>query len=440
MAEITNVKSGSPAERAGLKVGDDILTINDKNLRDYIDYLYSSLQDELVLEYIDAETGEKKKKKISLNNEELGLDFSKIVFDHLKKCKNKCIFCFVDQQPKNSRPSLTVKDDDYRFSFLQGSFITLTNLSNTEKQRIIKEKLSPLYISVHATEPELRVKLMGNPRAGEIMHDLRELAQGGISFHLQLVLIPEVNDGEHLARSLDDLLSLGEAVESIGIVPVGLTGYRENLLDLKSYDKTSAQKIIEQVKDRQKNLDQGWRGNYIFLADEFYLLADQEPPKYEDYAEFPQLENGIGLTRLARDKYLEIKGDYKTETVHNDESVIIITSELGRKALCPVWLDLQEEAKVEVLTAKSNYLGGEVTVTGLLAGQDIIELLKHSKYRKGKVILPGIIFNQDRLTLDNYSLKELKEELSEFEIKVCEDIIDLMEVIYHGETNSGDSR
>lgn len=440
MAEIAYIRPDSPADRAGLKAGDDIISINSEELRDYIDYLFLSLNEELRIKYIDSDDDKIKNVCLTLENEDSGIGFSDIVFDGLKNCKNKCIFCFVDQQPSGSRETLVKKDDDYRFSFLQGSFITLTNLKDYEFERIKREKLSPLYVSVHATNPELREELMCNPRAGRIMEDLKELSEAGIHFHLQLVLIPGINDGKELERSLKDLTGLGENIESIGIVPVGLTGHRDNLPDLNSYDKESVEEVINIAGKWQKKLIEQEGYNYIYLSDEFYLISDENIPEKEHYNEFPQLENGIGMTRLELDNYKEIKDIYENRDLEINEEITIITSELGWLALKSFWKEinnLSENIKVEVI--KNKYLGGGVTVTGLLAAEDIFYGLSDNE-NSGILILPDIIFNDNGLTLDDYSIKDFKNTLDYDRICKASEIKEILEVIFDGTTdccNSG---
>ncbi len=435
MAEIAYIRPDSPAEKAGLKSGDKIISINNEKLRDYIDYLFLSLNEELDIKYLDLNDDKIKSVKIKLINEDAGIRFSDIVFDGLKKCKNKCIFCFVDQQPSGSRETLIKKDDDYRFSFLQGSFITLTNLNDYEFERIKQEKLSPLYISVHATEPELRKKLMCNPRAGKIIKDLKELAEAGIHFHLQLVLIPGINDGIHLEKSLKDLIKLGEAVESIGIVPVGLTGHRDNLPDLDSYNKDSALEVIEITNKWQNKLLNKKDYNHIYLSDEFYLLANKKIPDRDHYNEFSQLENGIGMTRLELDRYNEVKDNYVGKEITINKNLTIVTSELGWMALENFWKDISSlSEKINIKIIENKYLGGGVTVTGLLAAEDIIYGLSDEK-NNGILILPDIIFNDDGLTLDDYNIYDLNKILNYDKICKAEDLEDILEVIYHGKTD-----
>ncbi|MFW6382025.1 MAG: DUF512 domain-containing protein [Bacillota bacterium] len=435
MAEIAYIRPDSPAEKAGLKSGDKIISINNEKLRDYIDYLFLSLNEELDIKYLDSKDDKIKSVKIKLINEDAGIRFSDIVFDGLKKCKNKCIFCFVDQQPSGSRETLIKKDDDYRFSFLQGSFITLTNLNDYEFERIKQEKLSPIYISVHATEPELRKKLMCNPKAGKVMKDLKELAEAGIHFHLQLVLIPGINDGIHLEKSLKDLIELGEAVESIGIVPVGLTGHRENLPDLDSYNKDSALEVIEITNKWQNKLLNKKDYNHIYLSDEFYLIADKKIPDRDHYNEFSQLENGIGMTRLELDRYNEVKDNYVDKEIAITKNLTIVTSELGWMALESFWKDISSlSEKINIKIIENKYLGGGVTVTGLLAAEDIIYDLSDEK-NNGILILPDIIFNDDGLTLDDYNIYDLNKILNYDKICKAEDLEDILEVIYHGKTD-----
>ena len=438
MAEISYIRPDSPADNSALKIGDDIISINNEKLRDYIDYLFLSLNEELDIKYIDSVDNTEKKINLSLENEDSGIGFSDIVFDGLKNCKNKCIFCFVDQQPSGSRETLVKKDDDYRFSFLHGSFITLTNLKDFEMERIKREKLSPLYISVHATESELREKLMCNPRAGRIMEDLKELAEAGIHFHLQLVLIPGINDGKHLEKSLEDLTGLGETIESIGIVPVGLTKHRYNLPDLNSYDKESAKDVIEIVNRWQNKLLKETGFNYLYLSDEFYLLADKKIPDSEHYNEYPQLENGIGMTRLELDNYEDIQKSFENNDLSLNDSTTIVTSELGWLALKEFWEDINElSININIEVIENKYLGGGVTVTGLLAAEDIIYGLS-GKDNNGILVLPEIIFNDDGLTLDDYNIEDLKRELNYDEICKIDELRKIMEVIYNGTTDCCD--
>ena len=440
MAEIAYIRPDSPADRAGLKAGDDIISINNEELRDYIDYLFLSLNEKLKIKYIDSDDNRIKNISLALENEDSGIGFSDIVFDELKNCKNKCIFCFVDQQPSGSRETLVKKDDDYRFSFLQGSFITLTNLKDYEFERIKRERLSPLYISVHATKPELREKLMCNPRAGRIMEDLKELSEAGIHFHLQLVLIPGINDGEYLERSLKDLTDLGENVESIGIVPVGLTGHRKKLPDLNSYDKESAEAVIDIVNRWQNSLMEQEGYNYIYLSDEFYLISERGIPDKEHYNEFPQLENGIGMTRLELDNYKEIKDLYQDRNIEINKKITIVTSELGWLALKSFWKEINELSdNINIEVIKNKYLGGGVTVTGLLAAEDIFNGLS-DKEDSEILILPDIIFNDDGLTLDDYRISDFKNSLDYDKICKATEIREILEVIFDGTTNCCNSR
>lgn len=443
MVEIKRIIPGSPAKKAGLEAGLTIKSINGSEIRDYIDYLGEiSTSPRLELEVCRQEGENCRKIHISRETGRgLGIELDGIVYDGLKRCCNNCIFCFVDQQPEKVRDSLTVKDDDYRFSFLQGSFITLTNLTREDRQRIVRERLSPLYISVHSTNPALRAEIMRNPAAASIMEDLRFLAGAEIAFHLQLVLIPGYNDEEELVRTLNDLAGLEEAVLSLGIVPVGLTSHREKLPELESFTPRQAGRVIARVEKWQEENQETLLANSIFLADEFFLLTGKKIPDDDYYQDYPQLENGIGLTRLLRNNYRKVRKNYP-ERLAVGKSLALVTGILGRQALEPVTAELNEipGLEVKVIPVVNRFLGEQVTVTGLLAGEDIIETLQEKEISADLVILPEIIFNDAGLTLDGYDRAEIWEALSERKIKFCEDQGELLEVVFDDKAGGGNSR
>lgn len=442
MVEIKRIIPGSPAEKAGLEAGLTIKSINGSKIRDYIDYLGEiSTSPRLELEVCqpDAEDCQ----KIYLIQEAgsgLGIELDGIVYDRLKRCCNNCIFCFVDQQPEKVRESLKIKDDDYRFSFLQGSFITLTNLTGVDYQRIVRERLSPLYISVHTTNPALRAEMMGNREAGSIMKDLRFLAENKISFHLQLVVIPGYNDGSELISTLDDLAGLNQAVLSLGIVPVGLTSHRKNLPELESFTSRQARQLITIIENWQQENQETWLRDKIFLADEFFLMTGQQIPEDDYYQNYPQLENGIGLTRLLRDGYRELRQNYP-ERPAVGKSIALVTGILGKQALEPITENLRRipGLKVEVVPVDNRFLGEKVTVTGLLAGEDIIKRLQQEEISADLVILPEIIFNEAGMTLDGYNRSEIREALAEKEIVFCQGPGELLEVIFDDKAGCGNS-
>lgn len=432
MVKIENVIKDSTADRAGLNSRDKIITINGKKIKDYIDYLYQI--SEVIIE-LEIETEAGLRKKIELERkpgEELGIEFKEIIFDGLKQCKNNCIFCFVKQQPQNMRTSLNQMDDDYRFSFLQGSFVTLTNLSQNEIKRIVEKNLSPLNISVHTTNPELRVKMMKNPKAAEINRLLKLFQKNNIQFHTQIVLCPEYNDGKELDQTLKDLLELYPQLLSVGIVPVGLTKFRDGLADLRTMTEKEMRTALEQIEYWQKQAQAKYGENFIYAADEFYLKTDRKIPEAESYHSFPQLENGIGLTALLNE---ELKETAYPGSIKKDKKIAIMTSVLGKKALSGLEASLTDIKNLEFdfIVVKNNFFGETVTVTGLLTAQDLIsEIKKIAKAKYDKIIIPEIVLNDQMKFLDEVKKEDFIEELADYNLEFVSRIDDFMEVIVNG--------
>ncbi|MFW6001206.1 MAG: DUF512 domain-containing protein [Halanaerobium sp.] len=429
MVKIERIIPDSTADKAGIKSEDKIIAINGNKINDYIDYLYEISEANISLK-IKRKDGKVEEKKLERKlGEELGIEFKEIIFDGLKQCSNNCIFCFVKQQPKNMRNSLNQKDDDYRFSFLQGSFITLTNLKNKELERIIKKNLSPLNISVHTTNPELRVEMMKNPKAAKINEILNLLKKNGIQFHTQIVLCPGYNDKQELDRTLEDLIELYPAVLSIGIVPVGLTKYRDGLTALRTLSIKEMKQSLEQIKYWQNKAEERFGENFIYAADEFYLSSDSKLPAYEDYNDFPQLENGIGLTALIIERFKAID---LSEGINNKKKIALVTGELGAKALNYIVENLNKinNLKLELIAVKNRFFGESVTVTGLLTAQDIERKIKSIPEDKfDKIIIPAVVLNDENKFLDEVNFKEFIKNLEEYNIELVSDIDDLMEVI-----------
>lgn len=430
MIRIRAVEPGSIAEELEIFPGDYLLKIDGKEIRDYIDYQYGIAADFFVLtvEKADGEIWEIEIEKDA--DESIGLVFDDIIFDQLKLCKNNCLFCFVRQQPGGLRKSLLLKDDDYRFSFLQGSFITLTNLKEEDFKRIVDYNLSPLYISVHTTNPALRVEMMKNPQAGRIMEQLKYLAERGISYHTQLVLCPGYNDGTELDRSIKDLINLYPNVLSIGVVPVGLTEHRFNLPFLEKYTNSRAKESLAQVKEWQKKIKDLYGKNILYAADEFYFLANDSIPPVEEYHDFCQLENGIGLTRLLWEEFasLSLPESIPVKTVG------LITGILGNKALAPIVNRLQEIPGLDIYTipVENEFFGSSVTVTGLLTGQDIINKIKQLSNKPEYIIIPDIVLNPVGLFLDNLTVSDLIKEFPELKIYFVANLEEMLEVLLNG--------
>jgi putative radical SAM enzyme (TIGR03279 family) len=362
----------------------------------------------------------------------LGIEFKEIVFDGLKQCKNNCIFCFVKQQPQNMRKSLNQMDDDYRFSFLQGSFVTLTNLESKEIKRIIDKNLSPINISVHTTNPELRVEMMKNPKAAEINRLLKLFQKNNIQFHTQIVICPGYNDQAELDKTLANLLEFYPQILSIGVVPVGLTKFRDGLADLRTLTQSEMKNSLEQIKYWQQKAKDKYGENIIYAADEFYLNTNYELPDYEEYNDFPQLENGIGLTALMNEelKSVELSKD-KVKT----KKIAIMTSVLGKKALTNFSNKIKEIDKLdlEILVVKNNFFGETVTVSGLLTAQDLKNTIKKLKADYYDIIfIPKIVLNDQSKFLDEIKKEEFLEELSDYKIEFIDDLKELTEVIKNG--------
>lgn len=429
MVKIDRIIPDSTADKASIKSEDKIITINGNKIIDYIDYLYEISEPSISLKLKRADGKIEKKILERKLGEELGIEFKEIIFDGLKQCSNNCIFCFVKQQPENMRNTLNQKDDDYRFSFLQGSFITLTNLNNKELERIISKNLSPLNISVHTTNPELRVEMMKNPKAAKINKILTLLKKNGIQFHTQIVLCPGYNDKKELDRTLNDLMELYPAVLSVGIVPVGLTKHRDGLTDLRTLSKQEMKQSLEQIKCWQNKAEEKFGEKFIYAADEFYLSSDSELPDYKAYNDFPQLENGIGLTALLIEEFKNLE---LPEKINKKKNIALVTGELGADALNYIIKNINKIVNInlELIKVENEFFGESVTVTGLLTAQDIerkVRTIAEDKF--DMIVIPAIVLNDENKFLDEIKFKEFIKNLKEYNIELVHDIEDLMEVI-----------
>lgn len=408
---IKSIADGSPAQKAGILPLDILLKISGHEIADVLDYRFFQFEQKLKIEVL--RDGKKQIFKIRKEEfEELGLEFETYLMDTQHSCKNKCIFCFIDQMPKGMRKSLYFKDDDSRLSFLFGNYITLTNLNEHEIKRIIRMHISPINVSVHTTNPELRVKMMKNPNAGKSLAVLKKFDKVGISLNFQLVLCPGINDGAELERSLSDLLKL-KSVASIACVPVGLTKYREGLPQLKPYDKASAQVVIDTINGfGDENLIS--RGERIcYPSDEFYLLAGREMPDVEYYGDFLQLENGVGMWTL-------LKSECEKEIAQIDPTAvsprhISLASGLSAAPLVKYIVALCEEKfkdfRCEVYPIVNNFFGELITVAGLVTATDIKSQLV-GKDLGTELFIPSVMLKSDEdIFLDDISLSQLSENL-----------------------------
>ena len=403
---IAAVRTGSVAEELGLRPGDELLSINGHPLRDVIDYRFYGAEEEL--ELVIRRDGQRLVCLVERSyGEELGIEFVEPTFDGIRRCNNRCPFCFVDQLPRGMRRSLYVKDDDYRLSFLFGNFVTLTNLTEADWQRLAEQRLSPLYVSVHATDLALRRRLLGNPSAPDVLQQIRRLGELGIRVHAQIVLVPGLNDGEHLARTVADLAALHPTVQSIAVIPVGLTKHRPP--GLRPYTPDEARAIVAQVESWQRQYRARYSVGLVYAADEWYLLAGEEVPQAEEYDGFPQLENGVGLTRLLLDERLQITGGGLQVGKVTLVCGTLIAPVL--EALVADWGKSIAFPRSVVIPVENRFFGPTVTVSGLLVGRDVIEALRGRDL--GEVVfLPRAMFDAaGKRTLDDMSPAEIEERL-----------------------------
>lgn len=393
---ITAVQKGSPAAKAGLRPGDKLLTLNGKRLLDILDYHF--LTDASLLKFTVLRQA--KIKEFTVKNsyqEPLGLKFASSVFNTVKRCRNNCLFCFVDQLPPGLRSSLYLKDDDYRLSFLYGNFITLTNLTAKEVNRIVKLRLSPLYISWQATTRKVREKLMRIAGEDKAVEYLKVLDEAGLITHIQIVLCPGFNDGKELEKSLNFLAGF-KNIGSVGIVPVGLSYHRKSLTKLKPVTPQLAKELIAWVSQKQAEFKKRTGTNWVYLADEFYLLAGEKLPPDKAYDGYPQLENGIGI---ARNFLTEIKKGLKKlkeRKVRLAEPVTVITGTLSAGILKKAFQEIAKVTgiKFAVQAVTNRWLGKSITVTGLLSGADIANTVKEIK--SGTIFIPSVCLNAVSLT------------------------------------------
>ncbi|MGE5589995.1 MAG: DUF512 domain-containing protein [Bacillota bacterium] len=413
-ATVSSVEPGSPAAQVGLEPGDVIESINGRVLTDILEYRFQMAADRVVLS-IRKPDGRRVALELPAGAAEgFGIDFEDPLFDGIYTCDNKCVFCFVHQSPKKMRRTLYIMDDDYRLSFWHGHFVTLTNLSPEDVQRIVDQRMSPLNVSVHATEDDLREMLMGTPKARGVMRDLKMLIDAGIELNTQLVLCPSLNDGEHLDRSIQDLAGLYPGVLTVSAVPVGLTKHREKLFPLDPYTREQARATIAQIEAWQERLLKDLGTRLVFVADEFYSKAGLEVPPAEAYEGYPQLENGIGLLRQLLDDFAEVE-PLLPPALEEPRRVSAVT---GVSAASTVrWvvdrLNRIGGLQVDLTVVENDFYGHSVTVAGLLTGQDVLRALQGRDLGE-TVFLPEVMFRDGadkRVTLDEYDLDDLVREL-----------------------------
>ncbi len=411
--KIEGVAHGTPAEKAGLCPGMQLLLIDGHEINDGLDYEFHSSGGELEL-LVQEPFGEETK-SIHITKQEyepLGCEFASYLIDKQHRCKNNCVFCFVDQLPKGMREPLYFKDDDERLSFLFGNYITLTNLKPKEVDRIIDMRISPVNISVHTVNPELRVKMMGNRFAGEVLEYIPKLAEGGIQLNTQLVLCPGLNDGEELRRSIEWLAGFYPQIQSIAAVPVGLTKYRENLAQLRAYTQQEAAQQLAIMLEYGNRFKEEYGIRIVYPSDEWFLLAGQPIPTEEFYDGYMQLENGVGMWRLLEDEFTEAleQEDEEPAPAAADLVVGMLSAPLLQK-LAAMLEEKFPQVSLTVHPIVNDFFGHGITVTGLLTGQDIIAQLK-GKMHSGRLLLPAVLLRAEGdILLDDMTPEEIGEAL-----------------------------
>ncbi len=418
-AIIRRVLPNSLGEKHGLCEGDEILRINGREIKDYLDYMYLSANEEVEIRLSD--------RTVKINNEDyepLGLEFDTLLIDEPKSCRNKCIFCFIDQLPPNMRQSCYFKDDDYRLSFLQGNYVTLTNMSDADIDRIIEYNLPRINVSVHTTNPELRKKMLTNKNAGKIMEQIERFAEGGMMINCQIVLCRGYNDGAELERTISDLAQFGDCIESLSIVPVGITDHRAGLTELESFDAESSAEVIEAVEKWQKKFSDELGINFVYLSDEFYIMAGSEIPDYDEYDGFPQIENGVGLCASLGWEFEEALKDCGDKRVKTKKSVV--TGYLAYDFIKSLTEKLDGE-KINVYKIKNNFFGSKITVSGLVTGGDIISQLKGCELGETLLIPISMLRHDEDVFLDNTTVSDVERELKVKVVAVQNDGFELLE-------------
>ena len=409
--EISYVAPNSLAECAGLLPKDRILKVNGHEIHDILEYRYLISEPEVTLEILKSD-GSAEIITIENDYEDLGIEFTEALIDEAKSCKNKCIFCFIDQLPKGMRETVYFKDDDTRLSFLQGNYVTLTNVSDEELSRIISMHISPINISVHTTNPELRVRMLKNPNAAKIFDTMKLLAAHRISMNCQIVLCPDYNDKAELDRTIRDLESLYPYVLSCSVVPVGLTKCREGLCQLTPFNSVSSLKTVKQIEKYQREFRKKYGINLIYAGDEFYINAKLPIPKPSEYDGFPQIENGVGLIASMQEEFDEAITLVKPKNY--PRNVAIATGEIACdfiKTLSERLTALCKGLKITVFPIKNDFFGGGVTVSGLVTAGDIMRTIADASKFDELFITECMLRNGDDVFLDNISLSELSQML-----------------------------
>lgn len=432
--KIKDVKRFSKCGISGVRAGDLLVSVDGNEIEDVLDYDFYMSGGKVTLEFLCG----KNKKTVKTTKEKCGLEFETYLMDKQQGCKNKCIFCFIDQLPKGMRKTLYFKDDDSRLSFLFGNYITLTNISEHEIERIIKMHISPVNISVHTMNPDLRVKMMKNPKAGETLKIIKRFADAGIQMNTQLVLCPDINDGDELLYSLSELSKLYPAVSSVAAVPVGLTKYRDGLTEITPYTAETAGAVIDIMESFGNAFKEKNGTRFCFPADEFYLKAGRHLPTEDFYEDYPQIENGVGMWTSFKTEYLDYFENFdKTLCPKEPKTVSFATGTAAYPLVCEFAKELQKtipQIKANVYSIKNDFFGESITVAGLITGQDLINQLKGKDLGSALFISSNMIIGSyqeenENIFLDDVTLTKAEKELNVNTIPVSESVSETVQKI-----------
>ncbi|WP_129596399.1 DUF512 domain-containing protein [Anaerophilus nitritogenes] len=411
---ISKVYDNSRAKKLGIEEGDQLLKVNGEEIEDIIEYMFLMAD-----EYIEIEIKKKDNsiRKYSLYkdfDEDLGIEFENPIIDQAKSCQNKCVFCFIDQLPPNMRDTLYFKDDDSRLSFLQGNFITLTNMSDKDIEKMIRYRISPVNVSVHTTNPSLRVKMLHNKKAGTIYERIQKLADAGIKMNGQIVLCRELNDGDELEKTIKDLSLLYPYMESVAVVPVGITKFREGLYPLKIYDENSAKQVIRQIEKLQKILLKEIGTRFVYLSDEFYVVAQEEVPSYEEYEQFLQIENGVGMMAQFEYEIIHYLKEINIDKIIH-KKISIATGKSAKEFMKKIARQVEKKfpfIEINVFEIKNFFFGETITVAGLITGTDLINQLKEKSLGEKLIIPASMLKMGEKVFLDDVRIEDVEKELN----------------------------
>ena len=418
---IKDIVPGSIAEEMEIEPGDYLVSINDEEIKDILDYKFQ-IFDEYITLVIEKKNGEEWDLEIEKEaNEDLGIIFPEQLIEKPRSCANKCIFCFMDQLPDKVRNTLVFKDDDFRLSFITGNYVTLTNSGYKDLDRIIRYHLSPINISVHTTDPEVRSMMLNNKTAYKVMEYIKYLTEHDIKINAQIVLCPNINDGKVLDKTIKELSEYAPNLQCIAIVPVGLTKYREGLYPLTVFDKEGASRTIDQINGWQAKFREKYGFNLVYLADEFYVKAEREIPEFKDYDDFPQLGDGIGMLAYFKKNFDSYLKRFKPKKVN--KVVSIASGKIVYNFMRTRMDELEkkfEGLKINLYPIENTFFGPEITVTGLITGGDLITQLKDKELGEYLILCGDMLKDDADIFLDDVTLEEVKEKLN-IEIKVNND-------------------